>query len=74
MISFDAWADESFACPEGRADGVYVVAAATFEREVSDVRATMLEIRGRRPGKLHWSEMSADQRRKAVERVSGLGG
>lgn len=71
-MSHDAWADESFA--ESDREGVYVVSAAVFGGELDDARSAMLALRGRRFGKLHWSQMESDERRKAADVVAGLGG
>ena len=68
-----AYADESFL--EDRAHGYYVVATAVVgPAHLDHTRQVMLDLRGRRTGKTHWTEMDTQQRKHAATCVAGIEG
>ncbi len=66
-----AYGDESF--QEAATGGYYVIAAAAFAPNALDTaREVLLDLYGRRDGKLHWNEMAPVRQRAAVKRLAEL--
>ncbi|MDA3647738.1 hypothetical protein LZ318_36905 [Saccharopolyspora indica] len=69
-----AFADESFR--EAALGGYYIIATVIFENATHhEVRAAMHELRGsRKTKKLHWHEMTAQEKHNAAKTVADLDG